>query len=454
MSKKPFISVFASHCRGSAIMAVSLILGFLLPVMLIFIYLAPIYLKSGSADAQIKSASSLSKNMMIDIMRQLSQGYYHDHYDPDFLDREEVFYKYGFSDGEVVADEQNHTLNITAKGKFGKQTEHPLYQKTVHFTVQFISPWVQYGNFMYGGLTISAVNITYGGPVYVGQLTITNTSNNNTWVGGPVITNTIQCDGSNQVMQCDLYCSNGMTGTIPVTVQGTVYNYIPDVDYPRISSSYYRDHCNKLIVNDSIITFNADGTYTVQEISPVSLNTYMIPANGLVMYAADCNLTITGTLNGRATIVAYDEDGLGTDGKISVLRNLVYAHGISGDGKYHASANDSLAVIAHRELRFEFPDPPPNTYSVCGFYFFSGDAVVDGPNGSPQYTNKNTFFLYGTRNCGSGPAGWYGSPSSIYNASGHYDIGFDRNFIFDEFLKEYPPPNLPEKPYIVSFDIR
>lgn len=471
------ITLFKKN-NGSAMVVVLMLSVILVPVSIMLLSTMRTYHRSSFKEGQIKTATDLANNAIVDVMRQLSQAYYQDHYDPDFLDREESFYKNGFSDCTIVPNEKNRYISITAKSKSGTSSLNPLAKKTLYCTIKFRSPWTEFGNFFGRKHNLVKSKMLFEGPFCVTNGYLKLTGNDLKFIGGPVLVNgDLLCPGTNNIIYGDLYCSGTISSD--VTITGNVYKYYPNISYPTIRQDYYINHANLTINNDSIITFytNAAKDIGYFDISQggVVVNTITIPPDGYLICALNCNIKVTGSLRGRVTIANFDTTGTTyltwdwdtSKGKTIILGNLVYAHGPDlADGKYHARKHTSLAIIASSLLMFELPaippvdgsGQPPTTYNVCGAFLFRRHSLLDGPNYTGAKSNQTILNIQGVRTCGTNYAGkWnhYVSDVVRYKHKSENDPDFYkgcyRNIYYDENLAIYPPPYLPEKPYVVSW---
>lgn len=402
---------------GMALVTALIIMLFLLPVTVTFLNLAVSHHKATTQDRQIKQARSIANNVLVDLMRQFSQSYYENRYESDYIARGESFYKVGFSSVAMRADSSKHFLYVEAMGKYGKNPSSPLFQKRLRAVIQFISPWTDFGTMINSNFTTSAGNVNYYGKFWInGNYTITGS--NVRFYGGPVYVSGNVSGNASVIIDGDLYYGGGSAGA--VTVTGTKYNFMPQMTYPAVNTSYYASHYNYKLTSDSTIVFNSNGTFTV-----VGSTTMAVPSDGLIIYAQNSNLTLRGTVRGRATIVA---SGTGTKGVITVNDNLVYANGTNS-----ASEDDSLAVVATNKIVFS---KTGSDLTVNGVFNVSSSNDMELSGSSGRF-----FRFYGSRN-----KGMTISPSTSF--SGGRILEYDTN------LNRFPPPGLPEKPYLVTWHMR
>lgn len=403
--------------RGIAIVTVALFMAVILPVFITFTQLSIQTIKNVQSEKRQKSASELANNAIMDFMRQFSQSYYEDHYSVDNLARNEAFYNVGFSSVSFITDSVNHTLYIQAKGKYGQSASNPLAQKTLDALIQFFSDMVRFGTMINSSFGISASNVTYDGGVWInGNLSITGS--NVRFNGGPLIVNGNISGGTGGVVDGDLYYSGTSAGNL--TVNGTRYNFIPQLQWPRLDFTYYNAHYNYKTTVARTIVFNSNGTFTI-----VGGPTITIPATGAIIYGENCNLTIRGTVAGRVTVVAGGCIGCWNQGNITVNGDLIYASGTS------ATAQNSMSVLARNTISFIRYG---GNLTVCGVFF----------------TETSNFRVWGNTNFQFRLNGTRSSGITLYNNA----FAAGRFITYDPNLQIFPPPGLPEKPMLVNWNIR
>ncbi|MFA5779976.1 MAG: hypothetical protein WC947_07545 [Elusimicrobiota bacterium] len=407
-------SLFAAS-NGQAMIVVLVLMLFLFPIAAAFLYVSVTEMTHTRMERRFKTATALANNVLVDLMRQFSQSFYEGHYDAESLARNEMFYEVGFSTVTITADPIRHYLYIQATGKYGKDANNPLSDKNLYAVVQFVSDLTDYGTSVNSNFTTSASNVTYTGKMRIGG-TWTISGSNIKVMGGPVFTGSIS-GGSGCTIYGDLYYQ---TSKGAVTVTGNTYNYLPEMQWPTISSTYYSQHYNYKFTSDKTIVFNSDQTFTVVGSTVV----YSIPSSGCIIYGQNCNFDIRGTVHGRVTMCAtYTTSG---KGKIRVYQgNLVYAN-----GTYSASVDDSFAALATGGITF---------YRTGSDMYVSG-VFFDGSSSNMQATGSSgkKLYIYGTRN----------KNISLSGFSGGVSISYDPN------LNLYPPPGLPEKPYLVTWHMK
>ncbi len=397
-------------------MTVALFIAVVVPMLATFTALTIQTIKSVQAEKRQKSADELANNALTDYMRQFSQSYYTDHYDPSNLNRPESFYSVGFTSVAFISDSVNHTLFIQAKGKYGQSSAKPLSEQVLTALIQFFSDVTRFGTMINGPFTISASNVGYNGGVWInGSLSITGS--NVRFNGGPLIVNGNVTGGSGAILDGDLYYSGSSVGSL--SVLGNKYNFVPQLQWPKLDFTYYNAHYNYKTTTAQTIVFNSNGTFSV-----VGGPTITIPAAGAIIYGENCNLTIRGTVGGRVTVVAGGAVGSGSQGNITVSNNLLYA-----DGSDSASAANSLSVLATNVISFT---KYGSNMTVHGVFF------TETSNFRIWGDVAYQFRLYGTRSSGM----------TFYSnafAGGRF-VNYDAN------LQIYPAPGLPERPMLVNWN--
>lgn len=391
-----------------------------LPAGLYFCRFVTDTLRSAMAERRQKAASQLAGSAVTDYFRQFSQNAYSGHYETDSLSRPETLYAAGYSTVSFTSDAVNRTLYVRAKGVYG-DPGRPLSTRVLEALVQFGSDLVQYGTMINGPFTVSASNVRYEGGFYTnGNLSITG--GNVRFNGGPVVVKGNLSGAASIVIDGDLYYSGSSAGN--VTVLGTRYNYVPAVTWPTLDFAYYDAHYTYKTTVSQTVVFNATGTFTV-----VGGGTYAIPAEGAILYAQNANFTLRGIVSGRVTAVAGATAAgncSAAAGKITVSDNLYYV----GASSIAAGAGASFAALARNCIRFS---KTGGNLLAAGIYFVEQGTLNMQASGSIG----NRFFLYGVRTQGISVSGFSGGTSLNYDAK----------------LRSFQPPGLPEKAYLVGWNL-
>jgi len=384
------------------------------------------FIKVVTADRKSKTAAYYANNAMIDLMRQFSQRQYEDHYSQSALDRSEEAFEGGFSEVTIIPDNVDHTLYIQASGKFGNTLSDPDSTRRLTAVIKFISDFTAYGSYIDGYFNTSGDDAVYDGPTWWnGDWDISG--DNCVCLGDVFVKGDIDTpSGGDCTIWGNLYYG-GSKGDY-ITVMGNTYNYFPLGSYPnQVDTEYYKAHYDKKYdssdeVSDEDgpespgsyvrLTFNSDGTIT--ETTTAGSSTYSIPADGIIIYGDGCQIRVSGTVHGRATVVAE---------RIKVRNYLNYANGTD-----HASEDDSFAAISEKEIYY---------ISQTGDMKVHGAFYQEDTSNSELDTDYDDFDLYGTRNRGHHVA----------------QVG-DWQLHYDPYLNEYPPPGLPEKAKIVNWRLK
>ncbi len=391
-----------------------------LPTAVYLYQAAVVSLRSAAAERRQKTASSLANGAVTDYFRQFSQDVYNGHYDAASLSRPKSFYSAGYSTVTFIPDETRRTVYLRAEGVYGTEAKK-VTTRVLEALVQFYSDLVQYGTMINGIFTIGASNVVYDGGFYVnGGLTVSGS--NIRFNGGPVVVNGSVSGAASVVIDGDLYYSGASAGA--VTVNGTRYNFIPSVTWPTLDFNYYDAHYTYKTTTDQTIVFNSTGTFTV-----VGGATFAIPGDGAIIYAHTANLTSGGMVRGLAIVgagaAAAGSCGSAT-GKITVSDNVYYA----GASSISATSGASFAALARNCVSF---NKTGADLLVAGVYFVEQGTSNMKANGSAG----RRLLLYGVRTQGISLSGFTGGVSLKYDAN----------------LRSYQPPGLPEKAYLVGWNL-
>jgi len=385
-------------------------------------------------DRQIATAASYASNAVTDLMRQLSDNPYKDHYSTESIEIPNAFYEGGFSEITIIPDDNIHTLAIEAAGYYGDK-ENPQITTNLSAVIKFISDLTTYGTYLDGNFTTSASDVEYRGKMWING-TWSITGSNVSCAGGPVFVkdNVSVGWGKSLTINGDLYYGGSIDSG--VTVTGNAYNYFPLGDYPTIDTDFYEAHYNtKFTAADhwysgypssgwgwwqtetdyADLEFISDGTIAVNG----GAQTISIPSSGLIIYGENCNIRIRGTVHGKVTIVADT---------IKVRDGISYAN-----GTHHASNEDSFAALATESMYWYTEED--SAMELHGAYFL--DSTSEYIEAEKEGWGSVPLNLYGTRNRGITTRGF--SSSTLE---------------FDPYLDRYPPPGLPEKPKLIKFNMK
>ncbi len=387
-------------------------------------------LRQATQFRKIKASTSLANTVITDILRQFSQEYQGDHYSTAALERDPTFYNKGYSVITTSANTLQHFVSFEAVGSYGTDINNPQARKEIQGVIKFISDLTTYGTMWQDAFTTSANNATYQGKLWA----------NNGWTisgdncivnGGPVFVNgnIATSGGGDIVINGDLYRSGSRSGNITVT--GNDNTYIPDLTWPTIDTTYFDTYSNVKVTANTTVRFSYETTASTGSVR-IGTTTYTIPSTGFIIYGQNCVLTTSGTVRGRVTIASLRTSG-SSGGNVTVDNNLSYA---TVGSTSNANVNDALAVISTHGQTW--------TRAASGQYrYMSGVFWVDTGG-----TTSQVFTLSG----GSTSSGlkFFGTRNKAI--SGTVSLGASINY--DTGLDTYPPPGLPEKPCLVSYQIK
>ena len=414
--------------RGAILPMVLVLIAVVLPLSIFLAQRVSQDLLHTRMNSRIRTASSLANNMVTDILRQFSQNYQGDHYSAAALQRTPVRYAQGFSSLTVTSDANQHYLYFQGIGGYGDDVDHPENRKVIDGVIKFVSDLTTFGTMSNGNFTTSASNVTYLGKMWLnGDWSVSGS--NITVNGGPVFVdgNLSKTGGGTLTINGDLYRTGTRSGAITVT--GSDYNFMPQMTWPTIDRTYYDTYANVTVTADTAIRFRYDGASSTGTVL-VGTTPYAIPSSGFIIYGKNCTLTSSGTVRGKVSLVSIRTGG-GVGGNIVMDSDLSYATAGSTNS---ANASDSFGAIASNTIAWNRTGD--RELYITGTYF------VDSPGTSGMSTQcagcaGKGFHFFGTRNNQITTSGWSRTEIS-----------------FDTSLDTYPPPGLPEKPYLVTWRIR
>ena len=415
--------------RGQALVVALVVLVFLLPMGIVLYNSAISAQKSAVVEGQQKMSAQMATDIVSDYMRQFSNDPYNGHYDDASLGRPPTgYYANSVSSVNYVANASSHTvyLDIVAGTGSGSYTSlaHP---KRVQVLIAFISNLVLYGTMFNSSTALSAGNVTYSGGFYVNG-DFSESGNNVTFEGGPVIVNgAASATGASDLIDTNIYYVSGTNSGFTIT--GQAYNFVPSFTWPTFDTSYYAANSATTTAVTQTITFLSTGQYQMSKTGAVK---YTIPSSGVIIYANNANLNISGTVSGKVTVVAYASNnalGCGAgSGQINVTGNLEYA----GATPTTASPSGAFAALASNCIEFN----SASNLTVAGVYFVQGTAAT-AMEANYSGGGSGVLVISGTRS------------DPIYNS------GFGTVTIaYDPGLRANQPPGLPEQAYIVNYNVR
>jgi hypothetical protein len=197
----------------------------------------------------------------------------------------------------------------------------------------------------------------------------------------------------------------------------------------------FRDTTNKNKETYLDLNFQADGTVIYkQKIGSGSWTaTKTVPLNVLspngVIYVEKGNITVQGTLNGRATLVA-SQRGNGSLGEIQIANSIQYSENPLTD----PSCNDMLGLVAENKVRVLFDDTRGDISIHASIFSQKDGLVIDNYK---NYSTAHNMSLVG------GVIGYRVQPTAEYKLiNGKYVPvnGYSYAHKYDtRFLKVRPP---------------
>jgi len=434
---------------GQAIMVALILIIFLLPLGVVLYKSGQTAMKSAYLEGQQKDSVQVATDIITDYMRAFSQDQYNGHYDADSLGRPASGY-YGNTVSTItyIASQTNHTLylDITAGvNSVNGVIQHP---KRIQALIAFISDLVLYGTMFNSATTLNANGSTYNGGFYVNG-NFTESGTGVTWNGGPLIVNGSVTTAAGDTVDGNLYYASTKAG---ITVNGTAYNYVPTFSWPSVNTQYYAVNAATITQSPTTITFYSTGTYRMQDKNG-SNQLFSIPSNGVIIFASNTYVNVSGIVSGAATVVAYgSNDTLGcsasanvsgpansNNGQINIIGNLYYA----GASSTSATTAGSFAAIASNCIQFLPTTPAAGQMTATGVFFVQGTAGTNMymccETGSACSGNSASVQIFGTRS----------DPISLCGNNGWTNL----SIAYDSGLRTAQPPGLPEKAYLVNFNV-
>jgi len=421
--------------RGQALIMALIVMLMALPVAFYFCQYVAETVKAAVADREQKNASELADDVVTDYFRQFSQDPYNGHYDEADLERPDYFYSAGYSTVTFTADSVHHTLYLRAEGVAGSTaTAAGTHERVLEALIQFVSPLALYGSMFNSATTLSGGSGTvYDGGFYVnGKFTLQNAGT--VFVGGPVVVNGNL--SGNATIDGDLYYSGASKGAF--TVDGSTYNFIPQITWPTLDFSYYEAYSTYITTSSVSVQLNSNKTYTIGGTD------YSIPASGAIIFANNADVTVSGAVSGMVTVVAGDSTNGGCSspaGIVDVSGGVYYV----GASSISANSGESFAALATNCINFY--GSPNSGMTAVGIYFVQNGTANMNANCGCTYNafqkkyncsgcfGNQRFSLYGTRD------------QAINDSFPKFSAAYDPN------LRSFQPPGLPEYAYLVNWNL-
>lgn len=393
---------------------------------------------AGISGVEQREGLNAANSAIMDIMRQASNSFYDGHYEgltrPDItMGRQTISF-------DVTGSSTNRTVLIRSTGRFGKSSR----QQRLSALLKFQSDLIRFGLMVPSTETgiASSSNVTYDGPVVFSGSPELNA--NIMFNEGPVIiTGTVTIPaGKTVTVDGDLYLGGGKTGSgALVQTSGSRYNFAPKISRPTLNFGYYASNFLWKTTSDIYLRFGADGnpTYSSCTTNCIDPTTGLakpvggwypaktIPAEGGIFFAENCNLIITSsTIRRPITVVASGNPGDSDEGNVDFISNVNYPNGV-----HAASANGSFAVLVTNKITLKVPSGHVGDYLFHGIVYQEKGDRVSGPT------------------TGSTNLRFWGSRGVLVTG-----FGGTKTYAFDRQLKKFPPPGLPERPYLLTWDLR
>jgi len=176
------------------------------------------------------------------------------------------------------------------------------------------------------------------------------------------------------------------------------------------------------LTGNSTVVFNSDGTMNVTNSARGWSNRNMaLPANG-ALFVNNGNLTVSGTLNGRATV--------GASRDVIIPNNLEYAV----DPQINPSSDDTLGIISEQDVVIDDNAPTNLNIDAC-IIALDSSFTLENYDDPPA---KGTLTVYG------GIIQDERGPVGTFNGStGTKRSGYSKNYLYDNRLLTSPPPYMP-----------
>jgi hypothetical protein len=399
------------------------LLVLMLPLMLL-ITRARLEERLSRRDQLGQGAQSMAGNVILDYMRQLSQtasmGV-----STETLTRPESLYPAGRSEVSSSFNPATQSVAISAKFHSGNPSGGMATMRKLNGVIRFVSDLTLYSTIYPTGLDLTADNVTWDGRVYSNgdyNLGVPNGGNNLTYNGDVFVNGKLTVAGNNITINGDVYATNYVVTGAGYNLNGTRYTHCPPLRVPPVDREHYALRSNLYITNDTTITFDGLGNLSYIKLGGASVSV-PIPAEGIVVFAENCSVTVRGTVRGRVALV-----NAGTSATVTIRGNVRYANGTN-----QASLEDSLAVFVQNIIDFD-PDGPGNQ-TVNGIFASDQTGVGYPTPDGPRYITflfSTTFNLFGTR-------------GNVVYGSGTHNYNDDPNLLL------FPPPGLPSFPALVSY---
>jgi len=437
------------NARGIALSYIVFLLLLFLPLVIVLGQAGRRQLGLHTLERQSKSARVLANNIATDVMRQLSEDYFVDHFDPLVIDR---FRRYTFDMGsdrlvfnDVKMNPAERTIFLKAEGVYTGPAQAVALTKKLTAVVKFVSDLGRFGMMIdgnAGGAAIDTDDLVVEGGLWVdGDLDVAG--KDVVFRNGPVIV-TGQYKGRPDTVfdNASLYCHQP-TNPAPTLINTSqiVTGFLPPVEWMSLSElsdglNYHRKRHNlKFTGEDQEWEFFVQGGIgRLRNSAGVVLAELPAYPKGLVLVVEDANVTLRGQVKGRVTVVAAADPADPARGQVTIGDDLVYDA---------SSVGNSLAVLASHQIRIEDRGAGGPEMIVQGLFYVDAPGATSisvlAPEALPPAYNRSLRLQ--------------GSLLSPFTHDGEAFPG-GITITHDPALLKHRPPQVPEKPVLVTWRLQ
>lgn len=445
---------------GLGMSLVFMLLLILFPVLLIIQRNAVRESRLSVRDKNIKTAREYAAVMMTDLMRTFASDYNRDVYDPKYLGRVSLSWaNQGQADATWTPDRPNKWILVNSRGKFTRNLQLQKWaDKGITGVFHFRSDLTRF-NQMWDAPDGSPAAYNYWASVD-GQVT---TVDGSLWVNGDldttggagpvtfqngvlVVEGDFNASGATLGPNLAVFCRNYVPAAatiLPVDVHSypptspgglaapTELNnpFVPKIDITNPGMGTRLDYFDSRQSTYMVTTggFPLD----LEFIPPATLRVtsagvpvdWTVPTTATILVRG-ADLTVHGQISKQVTLIARQDAGLG--GNITVLDDFIYQNGTNS-----ASPTQNLCVLAESDLSFDVSAAGVNQ-TVNGFYYSKTGNVRVLDDFRSGLTIHGSLF---------GRVVEWPDP-----------VPFNLTIQTDPNLFLYPPPYMPMRPYISTWD--
>ncbi len=436
-----------SRRKGIAMLLVLFFAVMAIPLLLMLARSIRQVQRASIANTRKKSNTGAANSSAEDFLRQFANSTYDDHYNQTWLNRAAMTVGTSVTQAQATPHPDLNTVSITAVGQFAGNQEA---KQKLTATFLFESDLVRYGT-ADDAPTIGVNNVTYKGPFLSRGNMIINASNIK-FDGGPLVVlgNLTVNSGKSATVNGNVFLRGKKQGSGSLTINGNMNKWAPQIVKQPLDLNYY-ENSQYTILRTTITAFIIFST----QVAPTARICYKagttdckvmsnyktsLPLNPkTILYAKGANFNVSGTVGCRVTVVAGGDPGSSTGGNIYVQDNLIYPVGDNAQSAY------SVALLAKNQIFLQ--KDLPGDFLVHGVLFQERERLMP-LNG---YRNAN-FVFTGARAQLAGVE----SQSLDINGAPPFDIALGKGITWavDPNLRKYPPPGLPETPYLLQWDLQ